>query len=145
MKPRLRGHEDGVIDLMGEFAAAGVTGAAGWRCWEHMGFEAIAPDGLVYLEHSPYGPGWHYLECERFARGRQRVTRTLRGYASALRMNDWLVLLVLWDENGEAVCQQVGREAGISMLTTTVARLAKYGAVGGPNCWSMYSTNVEVS
>ena len=46
-------------------------------------------------------------------------------------MNDWLVLLVLWDENGEAVCQQVGREAGISMLTTTVARLAKYGAVGG--------------
>ena len=57
------------MDLMGEFAAAGVTGAAGWRCWEHMGFEAIAPDGLVYLEHSPYGPGWHYLECERFARG----------------------------------------------------------------------------
>ena len=55
---RLQDHEDGVMELMGEFAAAGLVGAAGWRCWEHMGGSGgIAPDGLVYVEHSPYGPG----------------------------------------------------------------------------------------
>ena len=34
---RLQAHEDGVMELVGEFAAAGLVGATGWRCWEHMG------------------------------------------------------------------------------------------------------------
>ena len=78
-------HEAGVMELVGKFAAAGLVGAAGWRCWEHMGGSGgIAPDGLVYVEHSPYGPGWHYLEYERSARGRSRVEWKMRGYASPL-------------------------------------------------------------
>ena len=136
--PRLQDDEDGVMDLMREFAAAGVVGAAGWRCLERMGFEAIAPDGLVYLEHSPYGPGWHYLEYERSARGRNRVERKMRGYASPLRMNDWPVLMVVWDREAELMVQQVGQPAGVPMLTSTVERIKKYRAVGDPLRWSMY-------
>ena len=142
---RRQAHEDGVMGLMGEFGAAGVAGAAGWRCWEHMGGAGgIAPDGLVYLDHSPYGPGWHYLEYERSARGRNRVERKMQGYAAAERINDWPVLMVVWNKEAEAVFQQVGRDAGISLLTTTVDRLARCGAVRGPNCWLMYGTGVEV-
>ena len=136
--PRLQDDEDGVMDLMREFAAAGVGGAAGWRCLERMGFEAIAPDGLVYLEHSPYGPGWHYLEYERSARGRNRVERKMRGYASPLRMNDWPVLMVVWDREAELMVQQVGQPAGVPMLTSTVERIKKHRAVRDPLRWSMY-------
>lgn len=66
-------HEDGVMGLMGGFYGAGLKGAASWRSWEHLGRSGgIAPDGLVYLEHGPYGPGWHYVEYELQARGRGR-------------------------------------------------------------------------
>ena len=142
---RLRAHEDGVMELVGKFAAAGLVGAAGWRCWEHMGGSGgIAPDGLVYVEHSPYGPGWHYLEYERSARGRSRVERKMRGYASPQRINDWPVLMVVWDREAEAVFQQVGREAGVPMLTSTVDRTKKYNVVGDPGCWSMYGEAVNL-
>ena len=139
---RLKAHEAGVMELMGEFAAAGLVGAAGWRCWEHMGGEAIAPDGLVYVEHSPYGPGWHYLEYERSARGRNRVERKMRGYTAPLRMNDWPVLMVVWDREAEIVFQQVGQQAGVPMITSTVERIKKYKVVGDPRCWSMYGEPV---
>ena len=140
---RLRAHEDGVMELVGKFAAAGLVGAAGWRCWEHMGGSGgIAPDGLVYVEHSPYGPGWHYLEYERSARGRSRVERKMRGYASPQRINDWPVLMVVWDREAEAVFQQVGEQAGVPMLTSTVERTKKYKVVGDPGCWSMYGEAV---
>ena len=142
--PRLQDDEDGVMDLIGEFAAAGVVGAAGWRCWEHMGFETIAPDGLVYVEHSPYGPGWHYLEYERSARGRNRVERNMRGYASPLRINDWPVLMVVWDREAEVEFQQVGEKSGVRMLTSTVERIRKHKVVGDPRCWSMYGKAVSL-
>ena len=143
---RLQAHEGGVMNLMGQFAADGIPGAAGWRCWEHMGGSGgIAPDGLVYVEQSPYGPGWHYLEYERSARGWNRVERKLRGYASSLRMNDWPVLMVVWDRDAELVFQQVGAEAGVPMLTSTVERVGRCRVVGDSSCWSMYGKSVSVS
>jgi hypothetical protein len=82
-RPRLQLHEDGVMSLMGEFMAAGLPAAAGWRSWEHLGGGGgIAPDGMVCLRRSPYGPGWHYVEYERSARGERRVRSKLRGYLS---------------------------------------------------------------
>ena len=99
----LAAHEYGVMDLMGGFLDGGLDVAAGWRSWEDMGADGggIAPDGLVLLRHSPYGPGWHYVEYELRARGVSRVVRKLRGYGSARRRDRWPVLVVVRDEAAE--------------------------------------------
>ena len=122
------------MELVGEFAAAGLVGAAGWRCWEHMGGSGgIVPDGLVYVEtQSLRGRAGITLNTNGSARGRSRVERKMRGYASPQRINDWPVLMVVWDKEAEAVFQQVGEQAGVPMLTSTVDRIKKYRVVRRP-------------
>ena len=55
-KPNLRAHEDGVMSCIGHFLARGLPVAAGWRSWEQLKASGISPDGMVFLERSPYGP-----------------------------------------------------------------------------------------
>ena len=137
----LRAHEDGIMSLMGQFLARGLPVAAGWRSWEHLGRSGgIAPDGLVFLERSPYGPTWAYLEYERTARGEARVQRKLRSYGSVRRGDHWPVLLVCWDESAESNFQQVGLRTFIPMLTTTIDRLEEHGPLDNLRCWSIYGT-----
>ena len=60
-------------------------------------------------------------------------------------INDWPVLMVVWDREAEAVFQQLGQLSGVPMLTSTVERTKKYKVVGDPGCWSMYGEAVGVS
>ena len=144
-RPKLKSHEDGVMDLMGGFMSAGLPVAAGWRSWEPLGGGGgIAPDGMVYLHHSPYGEGWHYVEYERTARGEGRVKRKLRGYGSAKRQDRWPLLVVARDGVAERAFNEVGRENGLLMLTTDLDRLREYGGVGNLGCWKMYGEGVAV-
>ena len=137
----LRAHEDGVMSIMDCFLARGLHVAAGWRSWEHLGLSGgIAPDGLVFLERSPYGPTWAYLEYERTAKGEARVQRKLRSYGSVRRGDHWPVLLVCWDESAESNFQQVGLRTFIPMLTTTIERLEEHGPLDNLRCWSIYGT-----
>ena len=77
---KLTAHELGVMKVVGGFGAAGMPVVCGWRSWEQIsGRTGIRPDALVWLERSPYGPGWRYFEYERRARGRVRVERKLSG------------------------------------------------------------------
>lgn len=141
--PSRREHEDGVMSVMGEFRVKGAPVASGWRCWEHLGGSGgIAPDGLVYLKESPYGPGWHYVEYERRARGVFKVKGKLKGYASRRRRNRWPVLMVCWDEVAEGVFHEVGIEWNVNMLTTTIGRLEEFGPLGNGDCWSKYGEPV---
>ena len=78
-KPRLQTHEEGVMSVMAQFAAAGVPVAPGWRSWEHLRNAAIAPDALVYLTETPLVPSWHYIEYERSARSPARVAEKVGG------------------------------------------------------------------
>ena len=78
-KPSLRAHEDGVMSCFSHFLAWGLPVAAGWRSWEQLKASGISPDGMVFLERSPYGPTWAYFEYERTAGGEARVRRKLRG------------------------------------------------------------------
>ena len=56
-RPSRRAHEDGVMSFISHFLAVGLPAAAGWRSWEHLGGSGgISPDGLVFLERSPFGP-----------------------------------------------------------------------------------------
>ena len=131
------------MDLMGSFMAAGLPVAAGWRSWEPLGGGGgIAPDGMVYLHHSPYGEGWHYVEYERTARGESRVHRKLRGYSSVKRQDRWPLLVVARDGVAEGAFNEVGNEEGVLMVTTSLDRLKRHGAVGNMECWRMYGKDV---
>ena len=138
-------HEDRVMDLGARFMDAGLVVAAGWRSWEHMGMHgAIKPDAMVWLSHSPYGPGWHYLEWEQSARRKYKIGRKLNGYASGRRQDDWPVLVVAWDDEPERILQELGRKMGIRMMTTTRKRLVHTAAVGSAAIWSMYGTPAPI-
>ena len=137
-KSSLRAHEDGVMSFIGHFLGVGLPAAAGWRSWEHLGGSGgISPDGLVFMERSPFGPTWAYFEYERSARGEGRIRRKLNGYGSDRRGDDWPALVVCWNERVEKVFQEVGVAGGIPMLTTTIERLAEYGPLDNEGCWSM--------
>ena len=136
-------HEDGLReDLLGHFIARGCPVANGPRHTEHLGAHGgIAPDAMVRLTESPYGSGWHYVEYERSARGRSRVEEKLRGYGSMRRRDRYPVVLVCWDDRAEAHFQDLGRELGLALVTTTLERLKKDRPAG---CWSMYGEPVRL-
>ena len=122
-------HERSLMDVMQVFIDLGRPVASGWRSWEHLGGGGgISPDGMVMLKDSPYGPGWHYVEYERSARGRFRVRKKLRGYGDWRRQDNWPVLVVCRNDRAERVFWEVGSqrpEGEIPMLTVTESRLAE--------------------
>lgn len=145
-RPRLRRHEEGVMDVLGAFLEGGLPVAAGWRSWEYLGsgIGGIAPDGMTFLEQSPFGPTWAYLEYERSARGEARISDKLNGYGAPTRRDDWPVLVVCWNDAAELVFQQVGIRLRIPMLTTTIGRIADHGPLHNDRCWQMYGEPVMI-
>ena len=138
-------HEYGLLEVAQQFAAAGLVIAAGWRDWEDLGEGGgIAPDAMGFLQDSPFGPTWAYIEYERSAISPSAAARKLRGYDSPLRSDDWPVLVVCRTDRAERNFQLAGAEKGIRMLTTTIPRLSKHGAVGNPDCWSWYGEPVAI-
>ena len=129
-------HEDGLRDLLSHFIYGGCPVANGTRYTEHLGDQGgIAPDAVVRLTDSPYGPQWHFVEYERSARRRSRVEEKLRGYGSQRRRDRYPVILVCWDDRAEAAFQGQGRDLGLAMVTTTLKRLRQPGSA---ECWSLY-------
>ena len=137
-------HEYGLMSVVEGFLAGGLTVAAGWRSWEHLGTGGIAPDAMVWLSGSPYGPGWHYVEYELRARVPSAVVKKLRGYGSGRRRDRWPVLAAVRDERIERMFQEAGREAKLRMLTTTMERLDEFPVLRDPRCWSMYGDFVPL-
>ena len=141
----IAGHEDWVLDVMGGFMSEGKPTASGWRSWEHLGGGGgIAPDGIVMLDESPFGPGWHYVECERRAQGRVRIGRKLRGYVAEGRQDDWPVLVVVPGEGTERTWWEVGGEMGARFLTATPQRMRAAGGVFGRGVWKMAGEDVTL-
>ena len=118
------------MSCISHFLARGLPVAAGWRSWEQLKASGISPDGMVFLERSPYGPTWAYFEYERTARGEARVGRKLNG--------DGLGLIVCWNDEAESVFQDLGSGMGIPLLTSTIKRLEEHGPLGNFGCWSVY-------
>ena len=143
-KSRLRAHEEGVMSIMSQFAAAGVPVVPGWRSWEHLRDAAIAPDALVYLTETPLHSGWHYVEYERSARTPSRVEKKLAGYRSVRRHNDWPLMLVCWNYEVERHYQDVAAAAYLYMLTTNIKRLAEHGPMNNDHCWNLIDEPVVV-
>ena len=138
-------HDLEVIKLMAGLVRMGAPMAAGWRLWEHLGDQGgTAPDGLVFLQHSPYGPGWYLLEYEISAEAESRVASKLRGYGSDRRRYDLPLLLVAKNGKVELEFHRQGRALGLRMLTTTVDRLKLPGPVGDMGRWSRYGEAVDI-
>ncbi len=145
-RPRHQDHEDGSMHLYEGLINGGCLVEPPWRAGDDLGQlrGGIVPDGTVYLTRGPYGPGWYYVEYERSARGKARAEAKLKGYLSQHRRDNYPVLFVLWNEVAEQNFQEIGREHGLRMVTTTIKRLETYGAVGSPGCWSLYGESVVI-
>ena len=139
---RLALHEDGVMQMVGSLSQGGLATGAGWRWWEGLEGGAIVPDAMVYVGDGPFGPGWHFVEYERYVRGSFRAERKLRGYLAGDRRERWPLLIVVWNEEVEAVFHELGRANGLLMLTATMDRLRRFGPAGNSECWSMYGQRV---
>ena len=158
--PRLVRHEDVVRYLAMLFLAAGIPAACGYRSTEDLGEDGggiapnledlggdgggIAPDLMVFLENSPFGPSWFYVEIEFSARGKKKVSNKFGGYGSGLRQDDYPVLAVSGGALTESVFQDVARELGVRMLTTTEKRLRRFGPLNNTDCWSWNGQNVVI-
>lgn len=145
-RPRHQDHEDGSMHLYEELINAGCLVEPPWRAGDDLGQlrGGIVPDGTVYLTLGPYGPGWYYIEYERSARGKARAEAKLKGYLSQHRRDNHPVLFVLWNDVAERNFQEIGREHGLRMATTTINRLKTFRAVGSPGCWSLYGKSVVI-
>ena len=76
---RHRTHERGLAHLMARLRSSGCPVAVGWRGAERHGRDgSVDPDGLVYLDRSPLGSTWFYVEYERRAVAPSRVAHKLR-------------------------------------------------------------------
>lgn len=140
---RIARHEQGLMRVMRAFAATGCAIAPGWRALDVMGSSGqIAPDGVVWLEQSPYGPGWHYVEYELRARSVKRVADKVRGYQTRVRADAYPVLVVC-QPKVEAEFWAVGGQ--VPMLTTSVGEAAAGPLVGAAGTvWRCYGEPVAM-
>ena len=147
IRNRLLRHETGMKEAVLPFIAAGYEVACGTRSWEDMGQEGggISPDAMVRLNDTPFGPGWLYFEYELWSRNLEQVGNKLGGYRTPLRRDDFPLLLACANDDAERVFHAVGRQMGILMLTTTIARLRQHGPLGNVKCWSLYGEMVQIS
>ena len=139
-------HEYGLLDIVEKLIIAGCPVAAGWREWHVMGSEGtIDPDALVAFRRTPFGPTQAYFEYERSAVDLGPITRKLGGYdAQRRRSNNSPVLFVCRHEKAEGLFQEVGRQLGIRLLTTTLDRVKESPIVDDPDCWSHYGEKVVI-
>ena len=92
---RIGKHEKGLTKLIARFADSGCPIAQGRRFRDVLGrVGQIAPDAMVYIEDSPFGPTWCYVEYELSVNSRSRAKSKLNGYRSRRRSDDFPVLMV---------------------------------------------------
>lgn len=87
---RIGTHEKGVAALAGWFSAAGCPVAPGWRFHDVMGSRGqVAPDAMILVDRSPFGPTWFHVEYELSAKAKGRLGKKFRGYHSPSRSDDF--------------------------------------------------------
>ena len=136
-------HDLRALEMLSGFLEHGLAIGAAWRYQDGQGGRVV-PDGLVYLNDGPHGPGWHFGEYERSARGRSGATRKLRGYTHPRRRGTEPVLFAVRDARMEQHLQDVGRGTNLRLITTTFRRLKTCHVVGETGCWSVYGEQVSL-
>lgn len=125
---RIAKHETGTMNLVSWFAAEGCPVAPGWRFHDVMGEAGqIAPDAMVYIENSPFGPTWFYLEYELSATTPSKVKRKMRAYRSRRRSDNFPVLVVC---RRKALPHFLQECAGIRALIAPVEDVRRKTVIG---------------
>lgn len=142
-----RTHEDTLLRAMAGFGNAKLEIAAGPRCDDNFLHGGINPDGLIYINGSPFGEGWHYLEIERRARSERGLENKFKSYLSPNRLRYFPgpqspppVLFMCRNERLEALAHQIAK--GFPVLTITNGRWRRYGPLGG---WQLFGEQVRLS
>lgn len=121
-------HELGLMEVVGWFAAAGCPVAPGWRFRDVMGEAGqTSPDAMVYIENSPFGPTWFYLEYELTAQSRSKSEDKMHGYHSPQRSDDCPVLVVC---RRKAIPHFLRASAGTNALIAPVEDVRRKNVVG---------------
>ena len=141
---RIWQHEKGLMEYAGRLAESGLTVHAGIRCWQNiLGGKALNPDAVVWFENGPFGPGWHYVEYERYARQPSQVTRKLRGYLAEERRDNYPVLFIVGAPRIEELFHAEAGPGQLDLVTTTFKRLGSARKNKEP-VWSYYGRPVEL-
>ena len=124
--------------LLAKFAAAGCSVAPGWQASDGR----FRPDGVVWMNRGPYGPGWHYVMYASRAQRESTVGQVLARVFSDTRTDQYPVLLACTPAMEETFWRLgVGRP----MLTASVSRIRSGPVVGRESTvWLRYGESVPV-
>ncbi len=115
--------------LLAKFSAFGCPVAPGWMARDGT----FAPDGVVWLDGSPFGAGWHYVVNALHAKSQSTMKKVMDRALSDTRTDRFPILVVCRDEMEELVWE-LG--AGRAVLTAAATRVRSMPAVGQDgNAW----------
>ena len=137
-RSRLRNHDWAAIRIAAHFQQQGADIAPGWRAVDDAGPAGkLDPDAMVYLTHSPYGTGWHYLEYERRAKTSAAIAHKLRSYLMPQRSNHWPVIFVVANPDAERLYWEHGRDIKLITAVDNGSR--------PPTEWRCFGTPVQLA
>ena len=134
-----RKRQAGARRLMGKFTLAGCAAAPGWQAVDG----SFEPDGVVWIDQGPYGPGWHYVVYATRAQQESSIDPLLKKAFSETRTDQYPILVICSSPQMEEVCWRLGGER--PMLTASVSRI-RSGQVAGSEgtAWMQYGKPVPV-
>ena len=138
---RQRHHDDGVNQLVLQFAAEGAAAFVGWRGEINVpGVTQIRPDLVVLVADGPLGAGTHCLEYERSATSPSEVIEKMRTYRKCAAVGRHVPLLMVC-ETEQAAERFAEFDTLVPLLVTHMAAVEAGRLTGDSTVWRKRDTN----
>lgn len=135
-----RRHDDGINQLVLQFAAEGAAAFVGWRGEINVpGVTQIRPDLLVLVTDGPLGAGAYCLEYERSATTPSEIIDKLRPYRKCAATGRHVPLLVVC-ETEQAAHKFAEYDALVPLLVTHKAAVEAGRLTGDATVWRQRGT-----
>ena len=137
---RQRHHDDGVNQLVLQFAAEGAAAFVGWRGEINVpGVTQIRPDLVVLVADGPLGAGTHCLEYERSATSPSEVIEKMRTYRKCAAVGRHVPLLMVC-ETEQAAERFAEFDTLVPLLVTHMAAVEAGRLTGDSTVWRKRDT-----
>ncbi|WP_419854280.1 replication-relaxation family protein [Candidatus Poriferisodalis sp.] len=137
---RQRHHDDGVNQLVLQFAAEGAAAFVGWRGEINvLGVTQIRPDLVVLVADGPLGAGAHCLEYERSATTPSEVIEKIRTYRKCAAVGRHVPLLMVC-ETEQAAERFAEFDTLVPLLVTHMAAVEAGRLTGDSTVWRKRDT-----